>query len=108
MIGGIVGPGFQSVTYKTYTFSDIGNGIWNREAGLIYARESHACGVIKSDFNQGNEMIVVAGGYGEFGNLLDTVEYLTSRNFNWQRGKIQLLVVFLNRVAWGSKIFIKV
>ena len=52
---------------------------------LIYGRESFACSVV--EVNQSNKkVIVVAGGIGEFGSALNSIE--TFNGDSWERSKI--------------------
>ena len=78
----IGGRSDNRVTYNSYALH-FDFYTWERQPELIYARELHACAVMD---NGDTEMIVVAGGYGEFGNVLDTVEILKPNSY-WERGK---------------------
>lgn len=73
-----------NVLFEVHTIrADSGEG-WDeylKIPDLIYARELFACGLVA------NQQIIVAGGIGEYGQVLDSVEYFDWHVGYWQRGK---------------------
>ena len=82
----------EGSSYKTQIHS--GND-WVRGPDLIYARQEHACAVIKSEAFGNQELIIVAGGRDEmFGdNPFSSVEFHVSGTQYWYRGKFSQMTI---------------
>ena len=79
----------EEISYRTQILDDHWDPNWEWYEGpeLIYGRWGHSCVVTQSRFHDA-EVIVIAGGFGEHGGLIDSVEFMFHNK--WERGTCNL------------------
>ena len=76
----------SKVLYQT-SYYDSYYDNWSEGPELIDERYRHAC--VTTEYHDGTA-IVIAGGYGEYGIVVDSVEYLYTgdHRFHWRQGMV--------------------
>ena len=82
IIGGLI-KNEEEVSYQTQILDNYYD-YWYEGPELIYGRWGHSCVVTESRFYNNAEVIVIAGGFGEYDGLIDSVEFMY--DFKWSRG----------------------
>ena len=79
----------QSVSYRTSYYEPYYDR-WYEGPQLIYGRYGHSC--VTTEYRNGTA-IVVAGGYGEYDYIINSVEFLYSGDysFSWKRGTVMVV-----------------
>ena len=81
----------EEISYRTQTLEyHDPHWFWHEGPELIYGRWGHSCVVTQSRFHDA-EVIVIAGGFGEYGGLIDSVEFMFDNK--WERGTYNLHIV---------------
>jgi hypothetical protein len=76
--------------FKECYYMELEDHSWSQGPSMMTKRVSHSCGIFKSAAHQGRNIVIAAGGFNQYDDSLDSVEFMDSTTNTWNEGNIYL------------------